>query len=589
MRAAMRGTSRKLTLLALALGALCVALAFELAGRIESVAPGVAGSLRAAGVAEAPAESADGAAPVGERGAPVARALSLLVLDPAEAPLEGAAIHASSRGADALLGATDAAGRFRGALPEGGDGSLRIELARFRSERVALPSEPVDPLVVVLHPLRAIEGRVLRTNGDSPGADLLVLAWPKSADPPTPAELVPALAANEYRADRFVATRTRGDGSFALRDLAWSGAIELEAGGTGLFTPERLATSEEGDARIDLHVRRGFAAVIELHDPSGAPVVRPGGSPWPARVSAPQAGLRVMGWLPPAVVAAGLDPALAEERADRVHAIVEGDPHEDVVEGVAFAMEAPGYAPVATRFDAQALERVTPLVRVPIRRVAAGFGELRLAFVNVPSELAAFPPARSGAGEILLDALDGEAPLSMRFAVAPDERWRATLRDLPFGSYWIRYRYSAHLEARDAIRLVGSGGFVDPAPDAAPELVSIGPVPAEHLVDLARLNVLRVELEDAGGAAWKDAWSVVFDETAPKPAGSSAWTNGGGAILFASFRGSPAFFAGLRPDQPHRLRVTAPSGARSLSSGESSERVVLAAGEARTLRFRVGE
>lgn len=134
----MRRRSKVIFALALALGALLAALAFQLSGPREAI--GLDGLVvvgpRAEGerTASAAAIDAEPRSEVGER-----RELSVLVRDVEGADLEGAALIASASGGDVRLGTTDANGRLRATLPAAHGPRVRVERAGFRTALLALP------------------------------------------------------------------------------------------------------------------------------------------------------------------------------------------------------------------------------------------------------------------------------------------------------------------------------------------------------------------------------------------------------------------------------------------------------------------
>lgn len=414
-------------------------------------------------------------------------------------------------------------------------------------------------MLIVLERVRRVEGRVLRSDGSPAGEGLLVLAWVRDGGTPAPAQVAWAMQReravvenlwtvrtdargafvfDELPADEALRLDTGGRGLLAIDELPADGVLRLDGGGRGLLAPG--PTSSESESTVELRVRPGFAVQLVLEETDGRPPRYGGAQPLASSwCRFPGAGMT--SGVTPGAIAAGLEPALAEQRADRWALLVHAETEEERVGPVHVRIELPGYAPLEAQVEAEALERPTPLVRIALERLAPGFGELRLKWIGAPFELADFAPQSYGAGVVELQPLEGSSP--HRYDVEPDQDLRATLVDVPAGTFLASFR-------------LGRQRFATGPAEGEPTRVTIGAEPAHFTIDLSRTGTgfLLLDVQDPAGGSWNGR----VGGTLSSP----------GQMEFFALQEPPYLFAGLSPGV-HMLRPSGPIAAPEGSTSRS--------------------
>lgn len=213
---------------------------------------------------------------------------------------------------------------------------------------------------------------------------------------------------------------------------------------------------------------------------------------------------------------------------DRLILVWYGPRGLDELGGFEYRIRLPGYEELAGRaavLPPSSGLRVEPLTA---RRLAEGFGELRLTAARVVP--AGYVPAPSPLGALHLYPELGGAELVLDVSREPHQPQR--LRGLPWGTY------RAAFATADVATIWPETGNVP---------VAIGPEPAELVVDLTSTCTREVVVREAGKAPYSGRLTLRLDVAREE---ASSW-----AMHYVVRERGPYFLDGLRPGVEHSLRA----------------------------------
>jgi hypothetical protein len=412
--------------------------------------------------------------------APEAPSRELLVLDPAGAPISGAACSLAPSWS--VVATTNGAGEAR-AKELVGPIELVIRASGWAVRRLQLPGgeRSDEKVTVVLRPGGWIVGKVEGPLGSPVGAGVHVLALP-------PAAFQTAAHLDAARGGRgpLVATTTDERGEFAIGGLEVGVAHRLFAGAPGWiqadpFRPPAVARAEAEDFAplepfVTVPLKCAYGVEVVLQDAGRAlrtsPRLR---GPWAGTPRPVDARARVVPVELAAHLVLGAEPPAAHGSFHRRRFVFAADQDLGDALDLSFDVAVPGHAPVQASLVAARLSREFPVHVVPLARVTEGFGAI-VVHTELTAPLADLV-AQSSAGQPVLHLTDLVS--GQRSSVDLDAPGSGVERieGVPFGSYAAVFEAPGQL-----LRFPAEG---DP-----PCVLEVGEADAPFHVPLASLGAL---------------------------------------------------------------------------------------------------
>ncbi len=300
------------------------------------------------------------------------------VLTQDNTPIEGALIFMTQGDALVLAGETGPDG-MSSVAPSRDE--FRVTADGYATGNLVLPVPPPEVCTVHLELELTIEGVVLLPNGSAAGPGVAVMAWKQTKM----VDFVPRgrLAFEEHPG--IPNTRTDAAGRFRLGSLD-RGPYAVAAGGAGYLSRMPTAGLRAPYSTLTLRIHPAYAAVLAVVNEEGeAP-----GIPWEQRTLSVELA-EYDGSVVPAdwdfLALSGSDYGVLTADRNAFPYVVTADEEADSVGPFRITARYAGYEPLEELFRVPRSVPVAPELRFEVRRIAEGFGVLRVDFSGIDASL----------------------------------------------------------------------------------------------------------------------------------------------------------------------------------------------------------
>ncbi|MCY2959395.1 MAG: hypothetical protein NTY35_04455 [Planctomycetota bacterium] len=390
---------------------------------------------------------------------------------------------------------------------------------------------PPEQVEIEIRPGEPIEGRVECLDGTLPALGTRAVAIPEHLERFEPPDLDGLLSSPEV-----LVAAVGQDGTFHLDGALRSTAYSVYATARGYVTTDYSRNVRAADSTVVVRLGRLYGRRILLSDGGlGAPRASPGlfDSDAPAwrladaeviRVDRMSSLLSVLGELPANSAAPGGQYDRLFLYTSRVWA--------NAIGPLEYFGKLPGYEPFDVRVPLPAIELLgdVPVLDLPLRAQAAGWGSLRVRFQDAPVDRWAASDACGPLGVVrLISGPDAYCEFAVRSL--PEEG--LVQEGIPFGEYEVVFSAVTNLHR-------------SPPRSAPPSFVRIGSREATTTIALHEMGAVSLELEFAEGLTPPDSVYV------------SIYAEGNDSPYFGHACAENSYvLAGLAP-WTYRFEVTSP-------------------------------
>lgn len=480
--------------------------------------------------------------------------LTITTVDEQYRALPDTTLKAWNRATLLSQSATNRAGTGVLRVPLGIECEIRAHRGDASVERVLLiPRPEMSAITIQLHPSGSLCGWV-RLPGSSVGIEgIRVAVWPAAQKLPTAQEFDQACRLGQGS----LAAVSDSSGAFCIRGLRKGGEYSWVAAGKGYIAGSASTPVRADTEPLQIQVQRlAYLALQMVDDSSGLPIE-----------SAPE-------WAPGSAVVATLDgkqlalapiPAGASSfvlncessgasAAKQVFLLSSAALSPASMPGVELHIELPGYEPWSGSLTPRWYEGQINRQEVRLRRMALGFGELR---VHLPSSM----HGKSGASrfpEAIL-TLDGAQGDTLQFALHSNPEGLVVLRQIPYGIY-------------GCTLAAVSMGYFYPGPEAARISVQIQATPAEFVALDEASGSLQFQVRHADESEYAGPLVITIMEGRPPADRLTGFRASGDRLSFAGWPYQARLLkAGVYTIIPRHPACLEPFVVETVRSGERTD------------------